>query len=250
MQRKKTVASVIRQCPEWDGKPLTIEVKDTFPEGSVVRDFYSQQTATVQHGKITLQPAANSNGLLLLERAETDKTAPFSWQNATVYFVLTDRYVNGDPLNDNSYGRHKDGMQEIGTFHGGDLKGLASKLDYLQQLGVNALWISSPLEQIHGWVGGGTKGDFPHYAYHGYYTQDWTKLDANMGGEEDLRHLIDEAHKRGIRVLFDVVMNHTGYATLADMQEYQFGALYLQGDELKKTLGDRWTDWKPAAGQS
>jgi hypothetical protein len=52
--------------------------------------------------------------------------------------------------------------------------GPASKLDYLQQLGVNALWISSPLEQIHGWVGGGTKGDFPHYAYHGYYTQDWT----------------------------------------------------------------------------
>lgn len=109
---------------------------------------------------MTLQPAANSNGLLLLERAETDKPAPFSWQNATVYFVLTDRFVNGDPTNDNSYGRHKDGMQEIGTFHGGDLKGLTSKLDYLQQLGVNALWISSPLEQIHGWVGGGT-GDFP-----------------------------------------------------------------------------------------
>lgn len=110
---------------------------------------------------MTLQPAANSNGLLLLERAETDKPAPFSWQNATVYFVLTDRFVNGDPTNDNSYGRHKDGMQEIGTFHGGDLKGLTSKLDYLQHLGVNALWISSPLEQIHGWVGGGTKGDFP-----------------------------------------------------------------------------------------
>ncbi|MBF4113047.1 alpha-amylase [Enterobacter cloacae subsp. cloacae] len=247
---EQPVADVIRQCRKWDGKPLTLEVGNTFPEGSVVRDFYSKQTATVQQGKITLQPAANSNGLLLLERAETDKPAPFSWQNATVYFVLTDRFVNGDPTNDNSYGRHKDGMQEIGTFHGGDLKGLASKLDYLQQLGVNALWLSSPLEQIHGWVGGGTKGDFPHYAYHGYYTQDWTKLDANMGTEDDLRHLVDEAHKRGIRILFDIVMNHAGYATLADMQEYQFGALYLQGDELKKTLGERWTDWKPGTGQS
>ncbi len=228
------VANVTRQCPKWDGKPLTIDVVNTFPEGTVVRDFYSKQTATVQNGKVILQPAANSNGLLLLERAETDKPAPFSWQNATVYFVLTDRFVNGDPTNDNSYGRHKDGMQEIGTFHGGDLKGLTSKLDYLQQLGVNALWISSPLEQIHGWVGGGTKGDFPHYAYHGYYTQDWTKLDANMGSEDDLRQLVDDAHRRGIRVLFDIVMNHAGYATLADMQEYQFGALYLQGDELKK----------------
>ena len=54
-----------------------------------------------------------------------------------------------------------------------------------------------------------------------------------MGNEADLRALVEGAHQRGIRILFDVVMNHTGYATLADMQEYQFGALYLSGDELK-----------------
>ncbi len=227
----------------WMSAPL-------FPEGAAVRDYYSQQIAIVKNGQITLQPAATSNGLLLLERAETDAPAPFDWHNATVYFVLTDRFENGDPSNDQSYGRHKDGMAEIGTFHGGDLRGLTNKLDYLQQLGVNALWISAPFEQIHGWVGGGTKGDFPHYAYHGYYTQDWTNLDANMGSEAALRTLVDSAHQRGIRILFDVVMNHTGYATLADMQEYQFGALYLSGDEVKKTLGERWSDWKPAAGQT
>ena len=242
-------APQLRQCPKWDGKP-TLDVSKTFAEGSKVRDFYSGNVATVSAGKITLQPAPNSNGLLLLESAETTADAPFNWHNATVYFVLTDRFVNGNPANDNSYGRHKDGMQEIGTFHGGDLQGLTSKLDYLKALGVNALWISSPLEQIHGWVGGGTKGDFPHYAYHGYYAQDWTKLDANMGTEEDLRRLVDEAHKRGIRILFDVVMNHTGYATLADMQTFKFGSLYLQGDELKKTLGEHWTNWKPGPGQT
>ena len=244
------VASLVRECPKWDGLPLTLDVSATFAEGAAVRDYYSQQIAIVKNGQITLQPAATSNGLLLLERAETDTSAPFDWHNATVYFVLTDRFENGDPSNDQSYGRHKDGMAEIGTFHGGDLRGLTNKLDYLQQLGVNALWISAPFEQIHGWVGGGTKGDFPHYAYHGYYTQDWTNLDANMGREADLRTLVDSAHQRGIRILFDVVMNHTGYATLADMQEYQFGALYLSGDELKKTLGERWSDWKPAAGQT
>lgn len=244
------VASQVRECPKWDGLPLTLDVSATFPEGAAVRDYYSQQIAIVKNGQITLQPAATSNGLLLLERAETDAPAPFDWHNATVYFVLTDRFENGDPSNDQSYGRHKDGMAEIGTFHGGDLRGLTNKLDYLQQLGVNALWISAPFEQIHGWVGGGTKGDFPHYAYHGYYTQDWTNLDANMGNEADLRTLVDSAHQRGIRILFDVVMNHTGYATLADMQEYQFGALYLSGDEVKKTLGERWSDWKPAAGQT
>lgn len=97
---------------------------------------------------------------MLLESAATAKPAAFSWHNATVYFVLTDRFENGNPANDHSYGRRSDGLQEIGTFHGGDLAGLTQKLDYLQQLGVNALWISSPLEQIHGWVGGGTKGDF------------------------------------------------------------------------------------------
>ncbi|QIX95825.1 alpha-amylase [Cedecea sp. FDAARGOS_727] len=241
---------IVKQCPRWDGQPLTVDVSSTFAEGSTVRDFYSGATAKVEQGHITLTPDAGSGGLLLLEQAATTGTAPFSWHNATVYFVLTDRFENGNPANDNSYGRHKDGMQEIGTFHGGDLAGLTGKLDYLQQLGVNALWISSPLEQIHGWVGGGTKGDFPHYAYHGYYTQDWTRLDANMGDEADLRRLVDEAHKRGMRILFDVVMNHTGYATLADMQEYQFGGLYLKGTELKATLGKRWTDWKPGPGQS
>ena len=239
-----------RQCPRWDGKPLTITVGPTFAEGSYVRDFYSGQTAVVRQGRVTLRPDVNSNGLLLLERADARKPTAFDWRNATVYFVLTDRFVNGNPANDGSYGRHKDGMQEIGTFHGGDLQGLTGKLDYLRQLGVNVLWISSPLEQIHGWVGGGTKGDFPHYAYHGYYPMDWTRLDSNMGTEADLRTLVDEAHRRGMRILFDVVMNHAGYATLADMQTYKFGALYVKESELAQSAGGRWTDWRPGPGQS
>uniref|UniRef100_UPI0006656B48 alpha-amylase family glycosyl hydrolase n=2 Tax=Klebsiella/Raoultella group TaxID=2890311 RepID=UPI0006656B48 len=152
-QETASTQPLVRQCPKWDGKPLTFDVGQTFAEGSQVRDFYSGNIATVKAGKITLRPAEGSNGLLLLEKADSAASAAFNWHNATIYFVLTDRFVNGNPANDNSYGRHKDGMQEIGTFHGGDLQGLTSKLDYLQQLGVNALWISSPLEQIHGWVG-------------------------------------------------------------------------------------------------
>lgn len=116
-------AAATRTCQRWDGKPVTLDVAATFDEGELVRDFYSGQTAKVSQGKITLQPAAGSGGLLLLESAGSEKPAPFNWHNATVYFALTDRFENGNPANDHSYGRRSDGMQEIGTFHGGDLAG-------------------------------------------------------------------------------------------------------------------------------
>ncbi|TYG34767.1 alpha-amylase [Lonepinella koalarum] len=249
-QPKESTETIAKTCPAWQGENVEIDVSRTFADGETVRDFYSGQTAVVKNGKMSIQPDKNANGLLLLEKSAVQNSAVFDWKNATVYFVLTDRFYNGDPSNDNSYGRQKDGMQEIATFHGGDLKGLTEKLDYLQQLGINALWISSPLEQMHGWVGGGEKGDFPHYAYHGYYHQDWTKVDANMGTEADLKNLIEQAHRRGIRVLFDVVMNHTGYATLADMQQFGFGSLYLKDTEIQQTLGENWTNWRPKAGQN
>ncbi len=191
------------------------------------RDYLQPANCDSEERWITFNPAATSNGLLLLERAETDAPAPFDWHNATVYFVLTDRFENGDPSNDQSYGRHKDGMAEIGTFHGGDLRGLTNKLDYLQQLGVNALWISAQPSKFTAGSAAVQKAISRIMPTTVITHQDWTNLDANMGNEADLRTLVDSAHQRGIRILFDVVMNHTGYATLADMQEYQFGALYL-----------------------
>jgi alpha-amylase len=156
----------------------------------------------------------------------------FSWDNATVYFALTDRFSNGDTSNDHSYGRELDQngkvysnyLTEPATFHGGDLKGLTKKVNegYFTKLGVNAIWITAPYEQIHGWLGADS---FRHYAYHGYYTLDYTNVDANMGTAADLKTFIDTAHENGIRVVFDVVMNHAGYATLKDMNDYNFGSL-------------------------
>ncbi|WP_455715850.1 starch-binding protein [Anaerosporobacter sp.] len=156
----------------------------------------------------------------------------FSWDNATVYFALSDRFSNGDTSNDHSYGRELDQngkvysnyLTEPATFHGGDLKGLTKKVNegYFTNLGVNAIWITAPYEQIHGWLGADS---FRHYAYHGYYTLDYTNVDANMGTAEDLKTFIDTAHENGIRVIFDVVMNHAGYATLKDMNDFNFGSL-------------------------
>jgi alpha-amylase len=149
--------------------------------------------------------------------------------NPIIYFVVTDRFVNGDPSNDHSYGRQREAepKDDVATFHGGDLRGLTEKLaaGWFDKLGVNALWITAPYEQIHGWVVGGDK-EFKHYAYHGYYALDYTLLDQNMGTPDDLRALVDAAHARGIRVLFDVVMNHPGYLDITTARQLGIKVLW------------------------
>ncbi|MGZ6124749.1 MAG: alpha-amylase family glycosyl hydrolase [Myxococcales bacterium] len=199
------------------GQQLTLRVDSAFAPGTTLRDAYSGNTVQVDSsGSVKLQPEAS--GVVLLER-DGAPSSSFTWPNATVYFAMTDRFFNGDSSNDHGYGRQKDGASEVGTWHGGDFKGLAQKLDYLASLGVSALWISPVVEQVHGWVGGGS-GDFKYYGYHGYWALDFTRIDRNFGTVAELQELIDQAHQRGIRVLLDVVMNHPGYATGDDLVQY------------------------------
>jgi len=149
--------------------------------------------------------------------------------NPIVYFVITDRFANGNPTNDHSYDRQREAnpQDDVGTFHGGDLKGLTDKLreGWFKELGVNAIWITAPYEQIHGWVIGGNKA-FKHYAYHGYYALDYTLLDKNMGTPDELRETVDTAHAQGIRVLFDVVMNHPGYLDIQTARDVGLKVLW------------------------
>jgi alpha-amylase len=149
--------------------------------------------------------------------------------NPIVYFLITDRFANGNPTNDQSYGRQREAnsQDDVGTFHGGDLKGLTDKLreGWFKELGVNAIWITAPYEQIHGWVIGGNKA-FKHYAYHGYYALDYTLLDKNMGTPDDLREMVDTAHAQGIRILFDVVMNHPGYLDIQTARDVGLKVLW------------------------
>lgn len=168
----------------------------------------------------------------------------FSWKNATVYFVITDRFYNGDTSNDKSYHRQRPqgNVPDYATFHGGDIKGLTEKLDYLDRLGVNAIWITAPYEQMHGWTGG--KNDaFPHYAFHGYYALDWTYMDRNMGTIDEFRTFVTEAHKRGIRVVMDIVLNHTGYCTLDDGVDYDFGNFNGTPTAGWLPSGNKYTMW-------
>ena len=222
-------------CDKWNGQAITANVSKAWKNGTVVRDAYTGQTATVKNGKVTMTPSPASEGILLLEEAKDKATPAFSWDNANVYFMLTDRFNNGDKSNDHSYGRKFDGEDEIGTWHGGDFKGITAKLDYLKKLGINAIWVTPIVEQSHGFVGGGVEQSFPFYAYHGYWAMDFTNIDKN------LYRLFDEAHKRGIRVLVDVVMNHGGHATLKDLQDLDLPELVNKKDELPKD----YSDFKP-----
>lgn len=159
----------------------------------------------------------------------------FTWNNTTVYFLLTDRFNNGDVTNDVNYNRTPD---PVAGFLGGDLEGITEKITegYFDSLGVNAIWFTAPYEQIHGAVPGYWCGNYPcagqsHYGYHGYYPLDFTELDANMGTTTDLTAFVDSAHAHGIRVIMDIVLNHVGYETLADANEFGFGP-----------IGDPWQD--------
>lgn len=147
--------------------------------------------------------------------AEAPDPAVF-WNSATVYFLLTDRFQNGDPTNDLALGRAQDGAV-LRSFQGGDFAGVLQKLEegYFDALGVDAIWMTPFVEQIHGSVDEGTGKT---YGFHGYWARDWTAVEPALGTEDDLRALVDAAHRRGIRVLMDAVINHTGPVTPLDPQ--------------------------------
>ena len=223
-----------------NGRSFTLsEGSNSYP----VSDF-----ATTEGVTITVSAAlTNSKGTATVSATYTTKLLkedPFTWDNVNAYFVLTDRFYNGDTTNDHSYFRKNglSGDENVATFHGGDLAGLTQKLDYFDKLGVNAIWITAPYEQAHGWVGG-KNGAFPHYAFHGYYTLDWSSMDQNMGTVEELRTFVNACHSKGIRVIMDIVMNHVGYNNTQDMVTFKHGYTEHTDGWLEKALN-------PATGKT
>ncbi len=142
------------------------------------------------------------------------KEVPFFWEAANVYFLLTDRFHNGDTTNDINFDRTKE-TGKLRGFEGGDLKGITQKIKegYFTDLGINAIWMTPIVEQIHG---GTDEGTGITYGFHGYWTKDWTAIDPNFGTKKDLKELVETAHSKGIRVLLDAVINHTGPVTQKD----------------------------------
>ncbi|HSQ59124.1 MAG TPA: alpha-amylase family glycosyl hydrolase [Acidobacteriota bacterium] len=125
------------------------------------------------------------------------------WREAILYFAVVDRFADGDPSNNPQVD-----TQAKGAFHGGDLDGLRERLDEIAELGVTAIWITPVVKQIPGFV---TGAGFADWGYHGYWAEDFTRLDPRFGTEADLKALVDACHARGMKVLLDVVYNHVGY---------------------------------------
>ncbi|WP_051556659.1 alpha-amylase family glycosyl hydrolase [Alkalihalobacterium bogoriense] len=135
----------------------------------------------------------------------------FDWDEARIYFLLTDRFFDGDSSNNDPYGVGYDTSMP-GAYKGGDFKGITERLDYLDALGINTIWINPIVENI---VYDVRHADDPHitpyYGYHGYWASNFEELNPHFGTMEDFHELIDEAHARGMKLMIDVVLNHTGY---------------------------------------
>ena len=135
----------------------------------------------------------------------------FDWDEAVIYMTCTDRFYDGNSSNNKSYNT-TDVFDKNGSlsYHGGDFAGLEQKLDYLENLGVNTIWITPIVENSDAKTG---DDGIPTTGYHGYWASDFTKLNPHLGTEAEFKSLINAVHDRGMKLMVDVVLNHAGYGT-------------------------------------
>ncbi|GFE76770.1 alpha-amylase family glycosyl hydrolase [Novosphingobium sp. TCA1] len=140
-------------------------------------------------------------------------------EQEVIYFVLPDRFENGDPSNDTGGlkgGKLVTGFDPVDKafYHGGDLKGLTARLGYIQNLGATAIWVGPIFRNkpVQGPKGNESAG------YHGYWITDFTHVDPHFGTDADFKALVDAAHAKGMKVYMDIIANHT-----ADVIQYKEG---------------------------
>ncbi|MFJ6437717.1 pullulanase-type alpha-1,6-glucosidase [Streptomyces sp. NPDC091416] len=161
-------------------------------------------------------PAAPSDAKLAAQPARHDLT------REQFYFVMPDRFANGDTGNDRgglTGSRLETGYDptDKGFYQGGDLKGMTSRLDYIKGLGTTAIWLA-PIFKNRPVQGTGKDASA---GYHGYWITDFTQVDPHFGTNADLTKLIEQAHRKGMKVFFDVITNHT--ADTVDYAEKTYG---------------------------
>jgi alpha-amylase len=177
--------------------------------------------------------------------ALTSLRPPLTREN--FYFVMTDRFRNGDRSNDRgglTGDREVTGFDPTkkGWYHGGDLRGLINELGYIQGLGTTTIWLTPSFKNkpVQG-------QGLPYVSagYHGYWVTDFTQIDPHMGTNAELRELIDKAHRRGIKIFFDIITNHT--ADVNDYRERQY-AYVSKAEQPYRTAAGRPFDDRDYAG--
>ncbi|RGZ94558.1 hypothetical protein DW967_03545 [Agathobacter rectalis] len=142
-----------------------------------------------------------------------NNSSSFDWDEAVIYMTCTDRFYDGNTSNDKAYNT-TDVFDKKGSlsYHGGDFAGLEQKLDYLENLGVNTIWITPIVENSDTKTDDNGK-EIPSTGYHGYWASDFTNLNPHLGTEAEFKSLINAVHARGMKLMVDVVLNHAGYGT-------------------------------------
>lgn len=172
--------------------------------------------------------------IILSPLSFADESKNVSWDEEIIYMVMTDRFFDGDSNNNNP--ENIDGSfdkDHLEAYHGGDIKGLIEKVPYLKDLGITTLWITPIVKNIDTNMMADKGGK--QYGYHGYWASDFTKIDPHLGTENDLKNLIDILHENGIKLMVDVVINHSGYGTknlgdFAGMHREESGAGDVQSE--------------------
>ncbi|PPK95409.1 glycosidase [Kineococcus xinjiangensis] len=192
-----------------DNAPLVLKAP------AKLRFTYDHEAKTVSVAAATAQPGVQASDRELAKSSLREDLT-----RERFYFVMADRFENGTAANDYG-GYERDRLQSgfdptsKGFYHGGDLKGLTDRLDYIKGLGTTALWLTPSFKNkpVQGFGSNASAG------YHGYWVTDFTQIDPHLGTNEELKKLVDEAHGRGMKVFFDIITNHT-----ADVIAYEEGS--------------------------
>lgn len=156
---------------------------------------------TTHAGDVKIRVGKKNLNYTLKERTNTNKTLMGLSPKDLIYLITPDRFANGNPKNDVVKGMNQTGLDRSEPYqrHGGDIAGMHSKIDYLADLGITALWINPLLEN-----------DQPLESYHGYAITDHYKIDPRFGSNEEYKAFIEDCHAKGIKIIMDVVYNHFG----------------------------------------
>ncbi|WP_440895019.1 pullulanase [Amphibacillus sp. Q70] len=160
------------------------------------------------------------------------------WDEAVIYFMMTDRFADGDPTNNDPYDIGYDQIEDNprGAYQGGDFKGVTENLEYLDDLGINTIWITPIVENI-GYDVNDNVSEGSYFAYHGYWAKDFEELNPHLGTLEEFHQLIDAAAERDIDIMVDVVLNHTGYGLKPDEDLADLPAGYPTDEDRARFAG-------------